>query len=44
LSWEHVLHLRQPGIFGGDEKVRAEPFEEVEIDLAEWWEGEDGEE
>lgn len=35
----------QLGIFGGDEKVRAEPFEEVEIDLAEWWQdGEDGEE
>ena len=29
----------QLGVFGGDEKVRAEPFEEVEIDMAEWWEG-----
>jgi hypothetical protein len=27
------------GIYGRDEKVRAEPFEAVEIDLAEWWEG-----
>jgi len=22
---------------GGDEKVRAEPFEEIELDLASWW-------
>lgn len=29
----------QLGIYGADEKVRAEPFEEVEIELAEWWEG-----
>jgi Uma2 family endonuclease len=29
----------QLGVFGTDEKVRAEPFEAVEIDLAEWWEG-----
>jgi Uma2 family endonuclease len=25
------------GVFGDDAKVRAEPFAEVEIDLAEWW-------
>jgi Uma2 family endonuclease len=29
----------QLGVYGPDEKVRAEPFEDVEIDLAEWWEG-----
>jgi Uma2 family endonuclease len=27
----------QLGVFGGDERVRPEPFEAVEIDLAEWW-------
>lgn len=27
------------GTWGPDEKVRAEPFEAVEIDLAGWWEG-----
>ena len=27
----------QIGIFGGDERVRAEPFEAVEIELAAWW-------
>ncbi len=27
----------QLGVYGGDEKVRAEPFEIVELDLAEWW-------
>ncbi|WP_434045334.1 MULTISPECIES: Uma2 family endonuclease [Sorangium] len=27
------------GLHGRDEKVRATPFEDVEIDLAEWWEG-----
>ncbi|MEP7126396.1 MAG: Uma2 family endonuclease [Byssovorax sp.] len=31
----------QLGIFGGGEKVRVEPFEAVEIDLAEWWQGVD---
>jgi hypothetical protein len=25
-------------VYGADEKVRAEPFEAVEIDLAAWWE------
>lgn len=34
----------QLGVFGGDEKVRAEPFVEVEIDMAEWWEGRPSEE
>ncbi len=34
----------QLGIFGRDEKVRAEPFEAVEIDMTEWWEGVEGEE
>jgi len=28
-------------VFGGDERVRAEPFEAVELDLAEWWQGGD---
>lgn len=28
---------RKLGVFGGDERVRPEPFEAVEIDLAEWW-------
>jgi Uma2 family endonuclease len=27
------------GVHGRDEKVRAEPFDAVEIDLAAWWEG-----
>jgi Uma2 family endonuclease len=31
----------QLGIFGAEEKVRAEPFEALEIDLADWWEGSD---
>ena len=26
------------GVHGADEKVRAEPFDAVEIDLAAWWE------
>lgn len=34
----------QLGVFGADEKVRAEPFVEVEIDMAEWWEGTENEE
>jgi Uma2 family endonuclease len=34
----------QLGIFGGEEKVRAEPFEAVEIDMTEWWEGIEDEE
>ncbi|MFS8068822.1 MAG: Uma2 family endonuclease [Byssovorax sp.] len=35
----------QLGLYGADEKVRAEPFEAIEINLAEWWEGiEEGEE
>lgn len=29
------------GIFGGHERVRAEPFEAVAIELAEWWTGEE---
>lgn len=29
----------QLGVYGADERVKAEPFEAVEIDLAEWWEG-----
>lgn len=29
----------QLGVYGPEEKVHAEPFEAVEIDLAEWWEG-----
>jgi Uma2 family endonuclease len=33
----------QLGVYGADEKVRGEPFEEVEIDLAEWWDGIDEE-
>jgi Uma2 family endonuclease len=27
------------GVYGQDERVRAEPFAQVEIDLAEWWIG-----
>lgn len=27
------------GVYGGDEKIRAEPFEAIEIDLGGWWEG-----
>lgn len=27
------------GIYGDDDKVRAEPFLEVELDLSEWWDG-----
>jgi Uma2 family endonuclease len=27
------------GVHGRDEKVHAEPFEAIEINLAEWWEG-----
>lgn len=27
------------GVFGGDDKVRAEPFDAIEIELAAWWEG-----
>lgn len=27
------------GTWGGDERVRAEPFDAVELDLAHWWEG-----
>ena len=34
----------QLGVYGADEKVRGEPFEAVEIDLAEWWEGIDEDE
>jgi Uma2 family endonuclease len=29
----------QLGVFWGDEKVRAEPFESIEIEMSEWWEG-----
>lgn len=31
----------QLGIFGGDERARAEPLGAVEIELAEWWTGAD---
>lgn len=31
------------GLYGEDEKVRAAPFEAVEIALSEWWEGLDDE-
>ena len=34
----------QLGVHGADEKVRAEPFEAVELDIAEWWEGVDEDE
>lgn len=34
----------QLGVYGADEKVRGEPFEAVEIDLAEWWAGTDEDE
>lgn len=34
----------QLGIFGGDEKVRAEPFGEVEIEMTEWWGAEEEDE
>lgn len=34
LHEEHWLLL---GIHGDDEPVRAEPFEEIEFDLSEWW-------
>jgi Uma2 family endonuclease len=27
------------GVHGGDEKIRAEPFEAIELELAGWWEG-----
>ena len=27
------------GVFGRDQRVRAEPFEAIEIDLGAWWEG-----
>ena len=27
------------GVWGADEKIRAEPFEAIEIDLAGWWAG-----
>jgi len=33
----------QLGVYGPDEKVRAEPFEAVELDIAEWWEGAEAE-
>ena len=26
-------------VHGGHERVRAEPFEEIELDLTPWWEG-----
>jgi Uma2 family endonuclease len=29
----------QLGLYGADEKVHAEPFEAIEINLGEWWEG-----
>ena len=31
----------QLGVFGGDEHVRAEPFEAVELELSGWWTSED---
>lgn len=27
------------GVYGRDQRVRAEPFAAIEIDLADWWEG-----
>lgn len=30
-------HWLELGVFGGDARVRAEPFEDVEIDLGAWW-------
>jgi Uma2 family endonuclease len=30
-------HWLELGVFGDDARVRAEPFEDVEIDLAGWW-------
>lgn len=32
------------GVYGGDDRVRAAPFDAVELDLAEWWEGSSEEE
>lgn len=31
-------HWVELGIHGPDEKLRAEPFQEVELDLSQWWE------
>jgi len=41
-----IVHGRwlQLGVHGADETVRAEPFEAVEVTLAEWWEGIDEDE
>jgi hypothetical protein len=25
------------GVFGGDQRLRAEPFEAVELNMADWW-------
>jgi Uma2 family endonuclease len=30
-------HWLELGVFGDTARVRAEPFEDIEIDLAEWW-------
>jgi Uma2 family endonuclease len=37
-------HWMDVGVYGTDEKVRAEPFEAVELDMAEWFEGFEAEE
>ncbi len=33
----HEGHWLEVGVYGDREKVRAAPFDAVEIDLAEWW-------
>lgn len=33
----HEGHWLELGVWGNDEKVRVEPFVEVELDLAYWW-------
>ncbi|WP_437686280.1 hypothetical protein [Sorangium sp. So ce176] len=39
----HASHVEgrwmELGIHGADEKVRAAPFDAIEIDLAAWWDG-----
>jgi hypothetical protein len=37
LSRLHEGHWLEVGVYGDREKVRAAPFDAVEIDLAEWW-------
>lgn len=36
-------HWLEEGVFGGDQKAHLAPFAEAEIDLADWWLPEDGE-